>query len=159
MKNKKLTYLLVILVLLIWGYIFISIFRTDEKVNVKLKEIVVSDTIDQIITEKKLVLNFDFEDPFLRKRKRYRSKVSKAKIPIPRQVGSKNILEKKPIVWPSIKYGGSINLTKGLININDRQYILKAKDIVEKLTILAIFEDSITVNYLGESKTVLINKY
>lgn len=156
MKNKKITYLLLTLVILIWGYVIVGVFGFNEKVHDDQFKTIQHEELIDTITNAKRTLRFDFKDPFLKRshhtlptkhtaQKRAKSAVRK---------------QNKPTIiqWPIIEYGGSVNNSKGLMKINKRLYIVKGKDIINEMKIEHIFPDSIQVRFKNERKTIPINK-
>lgn len=157
MKNKKAVYILLPLVLLLWGIIFYMIFSAvnpsydqqvqprDLSINVS-SENPLSDTFSIIA---------NYRDPFL-------GKVFSSEKPVVRDA-SINSTPVKPIVipksWPSISYGGMMKIIKSskqvaLIYINGGSKMMKTGEIKEEVELLKIYNDSVEVMFHKEKRVV-----
>jgi hypothetical protein len=158
MKNKKLTYILLPVVAIIWGFVIFQFFFKNENefVAPSFQEFNLQEKQDSLIF---IAVNFDFTDPFL-KRKIISSNVKPKAFP---KKPSKAIFKRKPIVkqiiWPKIEYGGTVNETKGLVNINGRLNILKESERSQNVTLLNLYSDSIKVQFKSEQKVIAKNKF
>ena len=143
MKNKKVIYVLIPLVIFVWGFIGYRIFallkQKDtssfqhhmEKLQLQEKEII--DTFYLIA---------DYPDPFLKSNTGYRTnKTSKY-----RNSQKKN-QKKRDIRWPNIEYKGLIKnqkTEKTVINIkiNNKNMLMSEGDEMEQVRLLKVFNDS-----------------
>lgn len=157
MKNKKLTYFLLPLVILIWGTVFYKLFYTTFQEEEWTNEIVnlpkniaatsVADTFSIIA---------NYRDPFLGN-------------VISRENSEKNLSQQKPIMsqpkvepvvqWPNIVYGGTIKNQQSakqlaLVKINGKENILKAGEKIGVVELMKIYKDSIEVK-MGKDKKVV----
>jgi hypothetical protein len=161
-KNKKVTYILLPIVVLIWGYAFFQIFGGGKPAYIPVQSTVV---IDEELLKDSLQfkpLIFDFSDPFLnRKIISTKSTAVSNKPKQIRQIQVKKTKVQKPVTiqWPNIKYGGTVNSVKALVSINRQLDILNVNDEFQAVKIDAIFEDSIKVEYKGEYKVIVKNKF
>ncbi|MEL5996628.1 hypothetical protein, partial [Hymenobacter segetis] len=67
-----------------------------------------------------------------------------------------------PVVWPSLKYMGSINNTRqntriALLAIDEKEAMLKAGDERQGIVLTKIFRDSVLVVFQGKKKTIIRN--
>lgn len=154
MKNKKLQYILVPLVILIWGLVFFKVIdhireKNDadfaKSVSVKnIKKESVSDTFS---------IRADYRDPF----KKYivSAKSSSQESVIPKRI--KQEVNPAFIQWPDVSYGGLILNEKGkyktaLLKINNQDFLLKTGDSRNGIKIEAVFADSIKLSYSKQIK-------
>ncbi len=163
MKKKNVTYLLLVLVAGIWGYLFYKFFsdlNPEKAVEVNTNPIQfakIEETKDTVY-----VLMANYKDPFLGtafsnsslstiKRKLTVPKISKLNIPIITTVSA--------IVWPDVKYLGLISHQAnakhmGIININNKEYTVTEGMIIEEFKILKLTKSNITLVYKGVEKVI-----
>ena len=142
MKNKKMVYILMPVVLLIWGYIGFKIFNYGED-EMDVEPI----RIDQIITDqeekqtsKTLALNY--ADPFLKGIRNTSRKQSN------REVSRKPKKVSTPVNWGDITYNGFIKNQKNakkiaLLNVNGKQSLAAKGDRVQQVSVVLIQQDSV----------------
>ena len=161
MKNKKLTYILLPIVILIWGYAIFQIFwKGKPEVNYTQEVAIADEELLQDSLQFKM-LSFDFSDPFL-KRNIFNSKIIvKSRKRKKTTSVRRKPTAKKPIIikWPIIKYGGTVNSIKALVSINRKLEILNINDVFEAVTINEIFSDSIKVEFKEEHRVIVKNKF
>lgn len=167
MKNKTITYVLLLLVLIIWGTIVYKVFfysePTEELYNID--NLNTTKTITDIPDTFSLSLNY--VDPFL-KESRQSTYIKKENNIISKSKEKKNYHPSSTnrntesnhsigIVWPKIKYEGMIknntNVT-AIVSINGSSYFLKNGEIVHDILIQSITNDSIIVSYQKNIKTI-----
>ena len=158
MKNKKLTYSLLVIVLGVWGFFFFTLFSDNSAVEFEVESNYYEVKSDKdSINFKDLSLNYS--DPFLQRKivavsnTNVASKSSKPKsfkIPTPKKIV-------KRIIWPKIEYGGTVNITKGLVKINSRLFILQENEVANEVTVTKLYNDSLQVKFREETKTVVKN--
>lgn len=136
------TYILVPIVLLIWGYIAYEVINYGEA-----EEVIEPIRIDAITSQDKSMqvektLNLQYRDPFLKGRS--------TKVVSPKPVNKKKVVKKpvKPVEWGEITYNGYIQNKNsrrkiGLLNINGARKLANKGDVSEGITIIDIREDSI----------------
>ena len=158
MKNKNLTYSLLVILLGVWGFFFFTLFSDNAKLEFEVESNYYEAKSDKVsINFKDLSLNYS--DPFLQRKivsasntdiitKSRKLKLFKA--PTPKKVV-------KIIIWPKIEYGGTVNKTKGLVKINSRLFILQENEIANEVTVTKIYNDSLLVSFKEETKTVVKN--
>jgi type II secretory pathway component PulC len=152
MSKKGKTYILLAVVLGIWGtigyQIFIkfspvetSIVATNSDVNFTPKKVIEEDTFS---------INSEHRDPFLGKP--YRQKqVSKTK--------KSTTAKKDSIVFPSIAYKGVISKQQSsqniyIISINGQQQLFKVGKTIQDLKLLKGNKKSVIVSFKGKRKTI-----
>lgn len=159
MKNKKFTYILIVLVAFIWGIFFFMLFSNSSSDEYKIEiEPYTSVTEKGDITFKNLEL--DYSDPFLSRNivssfsnDEKKTSETQPKLDSPKPSPTLN----QKIIWPKIEYGGTVNISKALIKINNRLHITEKGDTTSGVVIKKIFTDSIHLNYQKEHKTVFKN--
>ncbi len=156
MKNKKVVYLLLVVVVLIWGIIFYRIFSTvgasDNNTN-SLNNHAKSE-VDKNAND---TFNIDgnYRDPFLGN-----MQVDK---PVILSTAPKQVVKEEKVVqklaWPSIEYGGMIKNQKSnkqlvLVQINGQNNLMKTGDIVAGVQLMKIYKDSLEVSFQKEKKWI-----
>src|ERR1051325_867816 len=155
MRNKKALYVLLPVVILIWGiiiYKFYKAFNSDEEIqqnNFSFSSLSpVKTTVDTFS------ILADYRDPFLGKIAATPSSSDKPK--------NQTKVEKskpEPIVWPAIIYKGMIKNQKTgkqlyLVTINNQDNMMKPGDVFAEVELKKTFKDSIIVLYRKETKTI-----
>jgi hypothetical protein len=157
MKNKKLVYILLPLVAVIWGVIFYKIYNqiansdknmaTGMPLNIEKDADSLSDTFQ-------LILNY--RDPFLS----YSFQHQMAKTyPNSLQRGfTKQATQNTEFQWPNFIYGGMIvnrqNKSKtGLLIYNNQSLLVKEGDINQGYKIIKLYNDSALIGYNKLRKT------
>jgi len=168
-KNKKLIYILIPLVLVVWGNIFYQLFGSaggddDEgEIPTDQKEIA------REVKKDTFTIVADYRDPFLGKQTTVNtvSNTSPDNSVKKHQADKdKNKKEKKeePVVsnfkWPQLVYSGLVINKKssdivGLLSVNSKQFLVRKGQLIEGLTIGNISSDSITI-VMGENIKTLI---
>ena len=157
MKNKKVIYFLLPLVLIIWGIIIYRVF--SDTVKIDNSQILSKD--DHFKTVKKNADTFsiyaDYSDPFLDYLWEDDESVFEKDFTEEYDTG----LEKpeKSVSWPKISFGGIVKNQKSnkqimIITIDQSGHLMKVGDIVMGVTLKKVFNDSIVVAYEKEMKTV-----
>lgn len=142
MKNKKMVYVLIPVVLLIWGYIGVKIFTYGEE-EVDAQPI----RIDEIIAGKEekpetKTLALNYPDPFL---KGIRNTSRKRPDNIPKRSPQKKVI---PVNWGSVTYNGFIKNQKNarkiaLLNVNGKQYLAGKGEEFQQMSVVSIQQDSV----------------
>jgi len=159
MKNKRLTYILIPLVILVWGLIFYKIFNHtggDNKTNVStaLQKLAKNDHVKDTFNVKA-----NYRDPFLRGSVRSVIRQSgSGEMTSNRQGFSKQKETKPEIRIPDLKYFGLIANSKnkqkiGLFRLNNKDLILKEADLYEEFKISRLYNDSVQIAYKKIKKT------
>ncbi len=162
MKSKKITYLLITLVLILWGIIGYKLLHKSSEEG---KDIFLFKNNTPVLAALKadnFELSFStYPDPFLKKlkltsvkiksRKKHILKAIKKTTPI---VAIKNIV----IKWPTIVYQGLMrnhNAKKiGMMTIGGNIHLAKEGRTYNQVNIIKLYSDSIQVSYEKEIKTI-----
>jgi predicted negative regulator of RcsB-dependent stress response len=164
MKNKKTAYIMVPIVLVIWGMIGWKVYAAmkdkDDAVvvnvyeeKIKIISTKISDTISIIA---------DYRDPFLDKRDRPKEN-SKFNPGSYRDQNSKLAVVKVPVspkaepVWPKIVYHGLIKRTNdqktvGFLSVNDQSYFVRGEEVAGEVLVGKLWKDSAEVMFGKEKK-------
>ncbi|WP_345003831.1 hypothetical protein [Snuella lapsa] len=150
MKNKTKTYVLIVLVLCIWGIIG---YRVLSAINPNAPQIAQQNMEVQFTPNTiKEADNFSVQtverDPFLGTL--YVKKEKKQVIQRP---------VTKSITWPDVIYHGSIStqhkqIKMFIVSINGLQQFVKPKQTIEGIKLLRGTSQSIVISYKGQRKTV-----
>ncbi len=156
MKKKGKTYILLTVVLGIWGAIGYQIFSKLSPDNSPMvaTNSDISFTPKQTIEKDTFSINAEHRDPFLGKPYQLKQ-VSNRK---------KRVLKKKdPIVFPAITYRGVISKQNSaqniyIIDIRGTQQLFKIGKTIHEVKLLKGNKKSITISFKGERKTILVSK-
>ncbi|MCB2196751.1 MAG: hypothetical protein KQH79_12890 [Bacteroidetes bacterium] len=163
-NNKKITYILFPLVIIIWGLVIYRIFFegkvTPENLDVKVKPV-----INKVEKESKRTYRLiaNYRDPFLSNLNRT---VANPEIDNQETENNRttNLRRRRTTVsrvrWPQITYGGFIEDNEKqeitiLLNIQDRDYLVKEGDTIEQVFIKSFYKDSLVLVYNEEEKTLI----
>jgi len=149
-KNTK-TYLLLGLVLLIWGIIGYKIVNAISKEP----EVPILEPSQVVITKKArkkdtFGLMANYRDPFLGTL----PTVKKKKVVQP--VDKKRQIPKKEIVYSGLVSQSHSDDTMFFVSIEGKQYVMSKGEEINEVTLLKGSELSITVRYDGQSETILL---
>ena len=158
MKNKRALYVLLPLMIVIWGIIFYRIFSYVNKETIN--SIGNNDIKAAMIDSSSVVDTFSivakYRDPFLQTAYVNERKTMLTKPP------AKPIekVEAPPVIWPSIHYGGMVknqqsNKAFALVRINEKDNLMKPGDELQGVKLMNMSKDSIEVIYQQQKKTVL----
>lgn len=155
MKNKKNIYILLPVVLLIWGmviYRFFS-FSVTEVQDIQIQ----NDILKPIAVKQRDTFEIDvnYRDPFLGKI--YLSESNKTK-----NVRRKRESEQQ-ILWPQIIYKGIVSDTKNkkkvfMLVINGQTYLMKEKETEQEMTLKSGNKESIVVKYKGDLTKIFLQE-
>ena len=158
MKNKKAAYLLLPIVILIWGYIGYRVidYVEDDPISpvshaVKVDPVIHSEVPDEF----ELLLNY--RDPFLGDVEKPMKKASLKNDQNPK-VQKPAIATEVP--WPKIAYGGMIKsnntgINLASINIGGSSHMLRGGEIADGVKVLFIYRDSVRVEFANSKKTIV----
>lgn len=158
MKDKKVKYILIGLVLLIWGVIVFKILHMVKPANDEVESSfmpVQKNTRNTGIDSFMIIA--DYPDPFLKKYVQTYRKQSLATGNTKKSVLTKKASE--AVKWPNLTYSGHASANSGnkssvLIIIDGTGYIMKVNDVIKGVEMLAISKDSVKVKFSGMSKFV-----
>jgi hypothetical protein len=158
MKKKKTLYMMLPLVVLVWGFVVYQLFGSFFSAPSYAKEEVIQiASVDEIKKDTFLIVA-DYRDPFLGKKAKSRklhSAINNA-VSIPKG-NSKKVKSEK--VWPIIAYKGMIknnnsNKRVGILSVEGKEHLIKETDIVSEITILSINKREVSVRFQKETKTI-----
>ena len=161
MKNKKLQYVLFPLAIVVWGIIFYKIFsglQSGKQVYSNENYLLTAEEGDSVPDTFTIVANY--RDPFLR---------SGGTVVNQQKTGPKSVIPQKVrqvnnqqtfVQWPQISYHGVIVNEKdktvtALMNVNNKNLLLRQGDQYADMTVKAVFDDSVRLSYMGQSKTFI----
>lgn len=159
MKNKKNIYILMPLVLLVWGAVLFQIFSftsTEEELPQNSAEF--SFRPLKIHERKPFVINVNYRDPFLGKI------YSAQNAPIKKTLypeSKKTVKSTEDLVWPAINYKGMIADSKGknklfVIIINNKNHYMKIGDTEDEIFLKDGDKESIYVKYKGNLNLIML---
>lgn len=155
MRNKKLIYILIPLVIIIWGAIlfrFMDAFYPDENIEFTGTKNITNIPVTNYVADS-FSLSLNYPDPFTKS--------------IRRTVVAKPVIKKQPepikqviVSPPNVKYNGTVkNQQTGkeiaLVNINNNDYLMQNGKIIDGIELTKIFTDSIRVNYQQYTFTII----
>ena len=162
-KNKKAVYLVLPLVVLVWGYVFYQLFTYF----VKEPNVALPVATEKIDIEKMEVDTFsilaDYRDPFLGKVKRTTKRTTTNQYkgsanPVRRnnviRSGNKPVQVKE---WPEVVYQGMIKNNNsqhkvGIIQIDGQEHLVRKGDQINEMKIVDLNKGKIEVKYGKETK-------
>ncbi|MFD2162267.1 hypothetical protein ACFSJU_07670 [Paradesertivirga mongoliensis] len=166
MKNKALTYLLILSVSAVWGIIFYRVFSatdSDEVVSGPLqKSTFVNESLDDYKLKDTFTLALNYGDPFLENS----SEAIKANEPASQNTAvAIAIHNPQPIApqvnWDAVKYTGYVlnssdKRVTAIMTLNGKEYMLSEGQDVAGLKLLKNLKDSVKVIYQGKTKFIRI---
>lgn len=156
MKNKKNIYILLPVVLLIWGLVIYRFFsftapeiqavETSNQLEVKPLAIPQRDTLS---------IDVNYRDPFLGKMYMPLSNASK--------VIKRKSTPQEPIAWPQILYKGIVSDKSNkrkvfMVVINGKSYLMKEKETKQEMTLKSGNRESIIIKYKGDLTKIFIQE-
>jgi hypothetical protein len=160
MKNKKLTYFLIFIVLIVWGLIiyrvFVSVGGDDDLVPVATVKIIKEPYNDYSLPKDTTKLLLNYRDPFgLVKFKDTVAIVAKTR--------TKTIQPKpiSPFNWGFIHYAGYIRNSSSkkliaLVSINGKNEMLSEGDTKDRVKLIKNLRDSIKISFNGRTKFIVL---
>jgi len=156
MKNKKLTYILLPLVILVWGLVVYRFFFEGKKDSDRAPVLE-----NKKENKEQYILIANYRDPFLDHVpaiiQNDESDEKKA------ETNTTNLRRQRSNVtsirWPEISYGGFIKNDKEnkytiLVGIKSQNYLVNVGDTIQNIHIKAFYRDSILIVYNNEEKTL-----
>ncbi|WP_269225703.1 hypothetical protein [Flavobacterium eburneipallidum] len=157
MKNKKSIYILLPIVLFIWGmliYQFFSFSASDDSLENTVTEFNVKPF--KLKERTSFSINVNYRDPFLGKI--YAPPTTKLK----KSVGiKKQIKPQEELVWPSIKYKGTISDAKQknklfIMVIDGHNFYMKKGDTENEVFLKDGDNESVYVKYKGNLNLIML---
>lgn len=159
MKNKKNIYILLPLVLFVWGAVLFQVFSFTNS-----NEIIPANNPEfnfkplKVNKRESFAINVNYRDPFLGKMYNPET-VSSAKTTKTKTV--KVIKQPEPLVWPNIVYKGLITDTKGkskifMLIIEGKNYYMKIGDTENEIFLKDGDKESVYVKYKGNLNLIML---
>jgi hypothetical protein len=155
-------YILVPATLFIWGAIGYTIFSHLHQNNsfAEVDYIPFTPTVkDTIIRSYTLLANY--RDPFRSYHPSVKKEKKSSEKPKEEPVVTRNRRRNRQrVYWPQVKYNGLItnnNNHVALLQISNRNYLLKEGDEKDRIKLLKLYPDSVVLEYEGEPKTISKN--
>lgn len=159
MKNKKNTYILLVIVLLVWGaflYQVLSIVNTDEIISQDKNQYRIKPL--KIKERKIFIINVNYRDPFLGKmyvinnNSSVKTKTSKVK---------KFAKPKEKLVWPAIFYKGMISDSNNkkkifIIIIDGKNHYMRIGDTQDEIFLKSGDKESLYIRYKGNLNLIML---
>ena len=159
MKNKKNIYILLLIVLFIWGCVLYQIFsftNTDKINSAEKNEFAITPL--KIKERKTFSINVNYRDPFLGKmytlNKNLKTKPkSYNKNPEPKPM--------ETLVWPTVLYKGIISDSKDkkkifILIIDGKNHYMKIGDIQNEIFLKEGNKESIYIKYKGNLNLIML---
>jgi hypothetical protein len=151
MKNKKLTYLLLPLVIIIWGTIFWKFFTGMGKKDDKIFTPIVHLSNESLKEETDTIrLSFQYNDPFLHNLRENT---------VAKPTANENVVRKPNIVvaWPKVEYRGSVGKHSqskylGLIKLSGKENLISEGDVIENMRVLNVTPDSVELEFMNDKR-------
>ncbi len=169
MKNKKLTYILLPVVIFIWGLIIYRIidFKKEKNIPIHNRNITLTDTIKENTSQYRLMVNYS--DPFLKHT--YIAEKPKEEVQVfeppkrnivrqNRQPVRNNI--RRNVRWPEIIYRGMVSDSSkriiGLLEIDKKNFLIEKGNVINDINVLNLQEDSLVLIYQNDTQTVKLEE-
>ncbi|WP_306639601.1 hypothetical protein [Sanyastnella coralliicola] len=157
MKNKAMTIVALVAVLIIWGLIAYRLFFQGEGPQVTWQMPDVEMSADTYEPMKEYQLIGDYRDPFLGKRRRPSSSTTTS-TPVSKPKPQNIILEPE-VPWPQVEYRGVNNAQGGdpliFLRINGVDQLGFMNEPLQGITPIEVYRDSIILEFNEERKTFI----
>jgi hypothetical protein len=157
MKKKKIIYLMLPVVILVWGFVFYQLYSYFfSKPKIANQETIYQINEDEIKRDTfSIVANY--RDPFLGTK----ASINNEAIKTNNYTSNKTVTGSKVTteLWPSIEYHGMIknnnsNKRVGIIKIDGKEFLVKEGDEKYDVKIIQIDKEEIKVRFQKENRTV-----
>jgi len=161
MKNRKLNWILLPLVILIWGFVAYRVFWKEPAEQPRRASRIApkEEAAKAFRQDSQVRLSLDYTDPYQAER-RQESPTTKPTI-VPKSlpvITRQEVVKKQSVVnWPTIRYKGvSVNGGKktAIISINGKNYFPSQGQEISGVRLVSIGKSSIRVQYEGASKEI-----
>ena len=155
MKSKRNQYLLLGLVLLIWGVVLWKFVSFTDHAEVNITPIAVSGGGNQSNTSKSTyTFHLNYRDPFLKasRRKKTPETSSQSAPPIPRRF----------VRLPEVKYYGLVSAGQqktGIMQMQQKSIMIKEGEVVGGYKVLKLTQDQLTLRHEVSDSTVSVALY
>ncbi|WP_276381606.1 hypothetical protein [Flavobacterium sp. H4147] len=158
MKNKKNIYILLPLVLFVWGAVLFQVFsftNSDDVLPVNNPEFNIKPL--KVTKRETFAININYRDPFLGKMYTLES----APKPKVSQSAPKTAKQPEALVWPNIIYKGVIADSKGkntiyMLIIDNKNYYMKIGDTENEVFLKSGDKESVYVKYKGNLNIIML---
>jgi len=159
MKNKKSIYILLPLVLLVWGAVLFQVFsftKSDEIIPITNSEFTIKPL--KINQRQSFDININYRDPFLGKA--YVAQ-NTAVVKVNHTKSAKVVKPKETLVWPTILYKGMISDTKAkntifMLIIDNKNYYMKIGETENEILLKSGDKESVYVKYKGNLNIIML---
>ena len=157
LKNKKITYLLIILVALIWGLIFYKIYSNfGGKKQVEKSFSHSTARVENRKRDSVFTLLLYYPDPFLKGTDQSTDELL--------STVTINTVTSRIVNWPLIEYRGLLNSSNSneclaFLMVQSSDFLVKQGKVYGSVKIRTILRDSIFVEYQNESRWLPILKH
>ncbi len=151
MKAKKNIYILLPLTLIVWGIVAFRFWKiTSDSIEPIQQKTIYDTTIPKQGIEKPTLL-LNYNDPFLKRKRKKNKKVPK-KI-IPKKV--------EKVIWPKITYKGMVKSNSKkliIITINNKQYVMGVGDENYGVKVVKILKEEFKLSYMNNERKFSFEK-
>ena len=153
MKNKTLTYILLIIVAFIWYKVFFRVKNNLAGNNIEIVQPITSARNYSHVQRDTFDLNTDYRDPFSQKRSLNSSNSMNNE--------TNNELTQSFVEWPTILYFGLIKKVDSknplaIISIDGYKHSIRENEVLyDGLKVISIERDQVILKYKTERKTFL----
>lgn len=159
MKNKKNIYILLPLVLFVWGAVLYQVFsftKSDEVTSVDNPEFNIKPL--KINQRQSFDININYRDPFLGKM--YAENTAPKAKGNPSKI-KKEVKPKETLVWPTILYKGMISDSKEktkifMLLIDNKNYYMKIGETENEILLKSGDKESVYVKYKGNLNLIML---
>lgn len=159
MKNKKNIYILLPLVLFVWGAVLFQVFsfaKSDDIIPIANSEFTIKPL--KINQRQSFAINVNYRDPFLGKAY---APASSASLKKNSTKTAKSVKPKETLVWPTIVYKGLISDTKDktkifMLIIDNKNYYMKIGDTENEIFLKSGDKESVYVKYKGNLNLIML---
>ena len=158
MKNKKNIYILLPIVLLVWGSVLYQVFSlTHKEEGIPTEKNSYTIKPLQIKTRQTFTIDITYRDPFLGK-----MYVSEKEIKIKSSNVKRAIKPKETLVWPSIIYKGLISDSKEnkkkvfILIIDGKNHYMRIGDTQDDVFLKTGDRESVYVKYKGNLNLIML---
>jgi hypothetical protein len=158
LKNKKSTYFLVPLVLLVWGILFWKIFAGF---NGDDRQMVLDSVLPVLPNETRKIDSIppplcDYRDPFLKTLTGRIKKTSKAPVETKEENSPSQKSLNRVVRWPVVDFLGIVKSERkkdvlGILKIGNKEYLVRKNDIKEGIEVIHITSDSVGLKYQSDT--------
>jgi hypothetical protein len=159
MKNKKLLYILLPAVILIWGMIIYRVLNGSKSEMPATGDVLKNNTSVIGVSDDSFSLSAAYPDPFRAEPVKHSVLAAGSSVPLKQPAKEKKTLPPVNASWPQVTYNGVIKNQQSkkelaMVQVNGQSSFMKAGDVTNDVQLLKIFRDSIQVQYGKEKKIV-----